>query len=473
MKKYFFIISIFFLSIFFASSSYSQTCTMSFGLDYPNYPAGYPNTGDNTNYMNTVNAYKAACASKPGLYLNYATGLNEEPRKMYYCAGNCSCPAGQEGYSQGVDHHGVTIPACRPVCPAGTTRVGDTSECLSTSSSSISSSSSSSAPSCTTTQYFDSLLNSCAELVDNASDCASQQYAMTVGNKFSCHQQQPDNTYCDVNIVVGGETQKTVYSCEPASPNSASSAPSSASASSTSTNTSQPSSASNSSLSTQQQVQQNCELTFGTGNCALNTTSTPCPNSYRQNGVTFCVTTPNSGSTSSSGSGSGSSAGAGSGSGSSASSGNATASNCNTEPVCTGGDPIQCAFLKQMWINNCDGIEKKIDIDAHTDNSNIQSEFNDLIDNNQTALNSDGTIAGSTGEIDVSQYADMVANLNNAANQTSSGSCPAPRIINISLGSFEISFDPLCQLAEGISYFVLLFFSLSGSLIIYRTVEKI
>ncbi len=335
------------------------------------------------------------------------------------------------------------------------------------------SSSSSSAAACTASQYFDEVLNSCAELVDNASDCASQQFAMTVGNKFSCHNDQPDNTYCDVNIIVGGPTQKTVYSCEPASPNSTSSAPSSASASSTASNTSQPSSASNSSVSAQQQVQQNCEAAFGSGNCALNTTSTPCPNSYRQNGITYCVTIPNSGSSSSSGSGSGSSASTGTGSGSSASAGNATASNCNNEPVCTGGDPIQCAFLKQMWINNCDGIDKKIDIDANTDNANIQSEFNDLIDNNQTALNSDGTIAGSTGEIDVSQYADMVANLNNAANQTSSGSCPAPRVINISLGSFEVSYDPLCQLAEGISYFVLLFFSLSGSLIIYRTVEKI
>jgi len=455
------------ISLFLFLFSYSSLADTAYS--FPSCPAG---TGQLVKgYVTTIGTWSyngGTCNGKPDSRVT----LNSNGAETHWCydASWDQCSCGPNAAKAAQPMLGV-VPANRcslSSCENGLPRLEDGSCPVSSSSSSASS-----APACTTSQYFDPLLNSCAELVDNASDCGSEDYALQMGSGFACYTEQPDNTHCLANIVVTPNGTSTVYSCTTSNNSNSSSAASSAASSSGSG--SGTSSGSNSSTSPQQQALENCELTFGVGNCQANTNPTPCPNSFKQNGITYCVTSNSSGSGSSSSAsnGSGSSASSGNGSGSSASAGNATATNCSSEPTCTGGDPIQCAFLKQIWINNCDGIEKKIDIDANTDNANINSDFQDLVDNNQTDLNSDGTIAGATGEIDVSQYVDMVSNLNNAANQASSGTCPAPRVIHISLGSFEVTFDPLCELAEGISYFVLLFFSISGSLIIYRTVERI
>lgn len=210
-----------------------------------------------------------------------------------------------------------------------------------------------------------------------------------------------------------------------------------------------------------------CELNFGVGNCTAVSQSSPCANSYTVNGQKFCVGQSESNSSGSAFSGSSG------GGGASAPSVTATANNCSAQPTCTGGDPIQCAILRQSWLNFCDGAENETDINADSDNSNIQTEFDRLVNDNQTDLNQDGTISGVQGEVDFSQYADMVGNLNNAAGQASSGNCPAPRALQMSFGSYELSYQPMCELAEGMSYFVLLFFSITGALIIYRTVERI
>lgn len=457
------------ISLFLLLFSYSSLADTTY--TFPSCPTNSQLVKGYKTANNTWSPNGGSCNGRP----DSRVVLEPQGYETHYCYNHtwdqCSCDPGAAKAAKPM--LGV-VPANRCAvtpCENGMPRLQDGS-CPVISSSS----SSSSVPACTSSQYFDPLLNSCAELVENASDCGAEDYALQKTGGFACYTEQPDNTHCLANIVVTPTGTNTVYSCTTSNNSNSSSASNSSAPSSSGSGTSSgTSSGSNTSSSNQQQALENCEAAFGSGNCQINTNSTPCPNLYKQNGITYCVTTSGngSGSSSSAGSGSGTSASTGSGSGSSASAGNATATNCSSEPTCTGGDPIQCAFLKQMWINNCDGIEKKIDIDANTDNANINSDFQDLVDNNQTDLNSDGTIAGATGEIDVSQYVDMVSNLNNAANQASSGTCPAPRVIHISLGSFEVTFDPLCELAEGISYFVLLFFSISGSLIIYRTVERI
>jgi hypothetical protein len=101
------------------------------------------------------------------------------------------------------------------------------------------------------------------------------------------------------------------------------STPSSSGNASTGSNASQNSGNSGSNSSTGSGTQspntaiENCELTFGVGNCVITHAPATCPNSYKVSTVTFCITGGNSGS----GSSSGNSGGAGGSSGSAASQG--------------------------------------------------------------------------------------------------------------------------------------------------------
>lgn len=167
-------------------------------------------------------------------------------------------------------------------------------------------------------------------------------------------------------------------------------------------------------------------------------------------------------------SGSGSSVAASSGGASS--SGTANAGNCNSQPSCS-GDAIQCAILQQSWLNNCEGLEKAVPINADSDNATIKSEFDDLINNNKTDLEADGTIKGITTEADLSKVTDEIFDMAAIADSSGSGVCPAPRVLNMSLGSFELSYQPFCDLAIGISNFVILISSLLASLMIFRTIQ--
>lgn len=176
---------------------------------------------------------------------------------------------------------------------------------------------------CNPNEFFDPTIKACVLLVADPSQCGEEEYVIDKGVPgFACYQEQPDNTHCLANIMVSPSGTYTNYSCSPSSGSgSSSSAGANSSASNSSGTSTQSSSAnssvSNSSVSPQQQAFENCELNFGQGNCALNTNSTPCPNSYKQNGITYCVTSPSSGSGSSAASSSGSGSGTSSGSASS------------------------------------------------------------------------------------------------------------------------------------------------------------
>lgn len=202
-----------------------------------------------------------------------------------------------------------------------------------------------------------------------------------------------------------------------------------------------------------------------------------------------------------SGGGSGTGDGSGNGSGSAASSsspsggsgsassgigngGEADASKCeNGEPHCD-GDPIQCAILVQLWINNCTGYDDVETNNPDDDNDAIQSNFDALMSSAEPSVNAEGILdamtpnggngngtgsgsgsgTGSGGGLDLSGLGD-------AAGSGGGGSCPPDRSIGLGLGNFNISYQFLCDFAAQISGLVILIFSYIGSIIIYRSLN--
>ena len=385
---------IFLIFVLFSSMSFAQFPTNSFeaSCGYGGIFESYCNQycdPDQVSARNNKINSYSCSANTP--HLPFKTSYGNDA----YCVSSCSCPQGYQlssGWSGNLGDAGSRQKAiCVPV----------------ETSSSSSSSSSSSIPSCDVGFHWD----------------------------FTVNGQPVEGSTCIPDVASSSSSNASSASSLPAS----SAATSSASGSSGSVSSNRDQSPTSSS--------ELCELNFGVGNCTAVAQSSPCANSYTVNGQKFCVTDNSSNSSA------GSSSGGSSGGGTSAPSVTASANNCTSQPTCTGGDPIQCAILRQSWLNFCDGAENKTDINADSDSQAIGAEFDRLVNENQTALNSDGTIAGVQGQIDVSQYADMVGNLNNAASQASSGNCPSPRTLQMSFGSFELSYQPMCDLAEGISFY--------------------
>jgi len=302
MKKIlFFIFILLNVSTAFADS---PSCSSVINSRYPDFN-GMPDyaVADTDNFF-------TSCTSNGGIVIfNASLAVSQGvPSNYYLCANSCSCPTGESLVTTVVGNR--QLQSCAP------------------SSSSSPSNTASSAPSCSSSQYYDTILKSCASLVDNALDCGSQSFALQQAGGFSCNQNQPDNTNCQVNIGVGSGAFVSNYSCTTVSPNSNSSSgsgTSSASGTSSGSGTSSASGTSSGSGTGNTQEFQNCELTFGVGNCS--NTATPCPNFYKVNGQTFCVI---SGTGSSPSSGSNTSGGTG---GSNASSGTATSQAGECDPT--------------------------------------------------------------------------------------------------------------------------------------------
>lgn len=202
-----------------------------------------------------------------------------------------------------------------------------------------------------------------------------------------------------------------------------------------------------------------------------------------------------------SGGGSGSGDGSGNGSGSAASSsspsggsgsassgigngGEADASKCeNGEPYCD-GDPIQCAILVQLWINNCAGYDDVETNNPDDDNEAIQSNFDALMSSAEPSVNAEGVLdamtpgggngngsgSGSGSGTGSGDGLDL-SGLGDAAGSGSGGSCPPDRSIRLGLGTFNVSYQFLCDFAAQISNLVILIFSYIGSMIVYRSLN--
>jgi len=143
---------------------------------------------------------------------------------------------------------------------------------------------------------------------------------------------------------------------------------------------------------------------------------------------------------------------------------------CSAEPSCS-GDPVGCSVVLQSWKLRCDQQGDPIDGDADVAeyDNNFNSEFSD---DKKAPVDSEGAL---------SHLADVTntVNLNsidwNSLNVTSTGrsaQCPDPRRISLSTGEFEVSFQPLCDLAEGLSTLVVLIFGYLGVILVWRSTQN-
>ncbi len=64
-----------------------------------------------------------------------------------------------------------------------------------------------------------------------------------------------------------------------------------------------------------------------------------------------------------------------------------------------------------------------------------------------------------------------LSGLGDAAGSGSGGSCPPDRSIRLGLGTFNVSYQFLCDFAAQISSLVILIFSYIGSIIVYRSLN--
>lgn len=179
------------------------------------------------------------------------------------------------------------------------------------------------------------------------------------------------------------------------------------------------------------------------------------------------------------GSGNGSSSGNGGGSGDGGSSGSTSSSNgnaqggdCSAAPSCD-GDAIQCAILEQIWRGQCDGLDSLSEFNADESYESYEASFNEFVDEskNSDLIDDDGVLKIlQSEEVDLSQDDRFgISQLETIANSSSNGSCPAPRTLEIALGSFEVSYSFFCDLAEELSGYVLFLFAFISSKIIFRS----
>jgi hypothetical protein len=168
--------------------------------------------------------------------------------------------------------------------------------------------------------------------------------------------------------------------------------------------------------------------------------------------------------------------------------GEADASKCeNGEPHCD-GDPIQCAILIQLWINNCAGYDDVETNNPDDDNEAIQSNFDALISSAEPSVNAEGVLTAMTpgggngngtgngsGSGTGSGHGNGdgldLSGLGDAANSGGGGTCPPDRSIRLGLGTFNVSFGFLCDFASQISGLILLIFSYIGAMIVYRSLN--
>lgn len=133
-------------------------------------------------------------------------------------------------------------------------------------------------------------------------------------------------------------------------------------------------------------------------------------------------------------------------------------SNCTAQPQCD-GDVLLCAGLINTWQDRC-ALEKAA-FDA-------QAEFEDRGFKTAEQVMADGGPFIDGGETDLGNVADGVL----SSRSSTTGSCPAPKSFDAGpFGVHEVSLQPFCDLAEMIYWIVLLSAYLTGTFIIFRSVQ--
>ena len=143
---------------------------------------------------------------------------------------------------------------------------------------------------------------------------------------------------------------------------------------------------------------------------------------------------------------------------------------CSAEPACS-GDPVGCSIALQNWKLRCDQHGEPVDGDADVAeyDSNFESEFGE---SNQASVDGEGAL---THLAEVSDAVDFTSVDMSGLNINSTGrssQCPQPRSISLSLGNFEVSYQPLCDLAEGLSTLVVLIFSYISVMLVWRSTQQ-
>lgn len=176
---------------------------------------------------------------------------------------------------------------------------------------------------------------------------------------------------------------------------------------------------------------------------------------------------------------------------------------CDAMPACE-GDAIQCATLRQQWQTRCnsdyvsdaigdgcsssfqcegDPIACALNLYQHNNACAIQEQLTsqtieEAIDNGLDSLEDDlggsvlddeGKLIGFDEEIDISEEVDLSSVFNQSSSR-GGGSCPEAQSISLSFGSYEVQFEPLCDLATQVAPLIVLIFSLIGGRIIFGAV---
>ena len=167
---------------------------------------------------------------------------------------------------------------------------------------------------------------------------------------------------------------------------------------------------------------------------------------------------------------------------------------CVTPPRCS-GDAIQCGILMQQWLTRCDKNDEYSDSDCSSQPScdgdvllcaglintwqnrcsqqtaaaDAQGFFEERGFKTAEDYASEGGVFGNPEETDLSGVADGVF----SSRSSVAGSCPSAFSFTApNFGTFELSLEPFCTLADEIYWLVLLSAYMTAAFIIFRAVTN-
>jgi hypothetical protein len=134
--------------------------------------------------------------------------------------------------------------------------------------------------------------------------------------------------------------------------------------------------------------------------------------------------------------------------------GNTVKENACTEFTCE-GDNIACYLARREWEKKCQ-VEDFINPEG--DGSKIMDEFTKFIDENPVENIE-------SGELDVGRIMNKYTNGNGL--EITAG-CPAPRIVDAKIASFTVNYEPFCDLALVINWFLISLSMVGATLLISK-----
>lgn len=169
--------------------------------------------------------------------------------------------------------------------------------------------------------------------------------------------------------------------------------------------------------------------------------------------------------------------------------GDGASGSCAVEPVCS-GTPTECALLKQVWISNCkledvlgSDNDDSVDGGASCDSAPIctgdiiqcsilANNWRDRCDEKNDALDFIDANGGSTNIDNNFSTGDVTTNIDFSTStpvsdffgySQQSGTCPADRVINLSVGSFIMPWTTFCDFASSLAPLILAMAYLVGT----------